>query len=52
MLKLVERTGHAAYDCECVALARSLGVTLVTGDEALPRLLPRTAVLMEDFAGG
>lgn len=32
VLKLVEQTGHAAYDCQYVALAQSLGVPLVTGD--------------------
>ncbi len=51
VLKLVEQTGHPAYDCEYVALARALGVELVTGDRALPKLFPNTAVLLEDFAG-
>ncbi len=50
VLKLVEQTGHSAYDCEYVALARTLGVTLVTGDRALPKRFPNTAVLLEDFA--
>lgn len=52
VLKLVEQTGHSAYDCEYVALAQALGIPLVTGDRALPELFSRTAVLLEDFAGG
>lgn len=50
VLKLVEQTGHSAYDCEYVALAQALSTKLVTGDRRLPQLFPRTAVLMEDFA--
>ena len=49
VLKLVEQTGHTAYDCEYVALAQALGVALVTGDKRLPELFPGTAVLLEDF---
>lgn len=49
-LRLVARTGRAAYDCEYVALADSLGVPLVTGDREVVRHFPKTAVLLEDFA--
>jgi predicted nucleic acid-binding protein len=49
VLRLVEETGHSAYDCEYVALAQRLGVVLVTGDKRLPDLFPDTAVLLEDF---
>ena len=52
VLGLVERTGHSAYDCEYVALAEAEGVRLVTGDRAVARLFPTTAVLVEDFADG
>ena len=52
VLKLVERTGHSAYDCEYVALAEAEGVRLVTGDRAVARHFPRVAVLLEDFADG
>ena len=52
VLRLVDQTGHSAYDCEYAALAQTLGVTLVTGDRALARRFPQTAVVMEDFAGG
>ena len=49
VLRLVDATGHSAYDCEYVALAQQLGVTFVTGDTDLPTLFPETAVLLEDF---
>ena len=49
VLRLVDATGHSAYDCEYVALAQRLNVPLVTGDKRLPKLFPETAVLMEDF---
>ena len=51
VLKLVEQTGHAAYDCQYVTLAQSLGVPLVTGDQPIVEAFPDTAVLLEDFAG-
>jgi predicted nucleic acid-binding protein len=50
VLKLVEQTGHAAYDCEYVALAQDLGVPLATADRALAEAFPRTAVRMDAFA--
>lgn len=50
VLQLVDETGHAAYDCEYVALAQEFDVTLVTGDETVAELFPDTAVLLEDFA--
>ena len=49
VLKLVEQTGHSAYDCEYVALAQTLGVVLVTGDKPLADRFPNTAVLLEAF---
>jgi len=52
VLRLVDTSGHSAYDCEYVALAQRLGITLVTGDKRLPRLFPDTAVLLEDFVDG
>lgn len=50
VLQLVDATDHSAYDCEYVALAQELSVTLVTGDEGVADLFPDTAVLLEDFA--
>ena len=52
VLKLVDRTGHSAYDCEYVALAEAEGARLVTGDRAVARLFPDVAVYLEDFADG
>ncbi|MEX0747307.1 MAG: type II toxin-antitoxin system VapC family toxin [Rhodothermales bacterium] len=49
VLRLVQRSRHSAYDCEYVALAQSLRVPLVTGDQELPALFPDSAVLLEDF---
>lgn len=50
VLKLVERTGHSSYDCEFVAVAEAAGLQLVTGDRAVARLFPNTAVLLEEYA--
>jgi predicted nucleic acid-binding protein len=50
VLQLVDDTGHSGYDCEYVALAQRLDVTLVTGDQAVVDHFPDTAVLLEDFA--
>ncbi|MEM1096822.1 MAG: type II toxin-antitoxin system VapC family toxin [Bacteroidota bacterium] len=49
VLKLVQLTGHSAYDCEYVALAQSEGVPLITADKKLARLFPNIAVLLADF---
>lgn len=51
VLRLVDATGHSAYDCEYVALAEHLGVPLVTGDQRLVDRFDDTAVLLETFAG-
>jgi len=50
VLRLVDASGHSAYDCEYVALAHELDVTVVTGDETVADLFSDTAVLLEDFA--
>jgi predicted nucleic acid-binding protein len=52
VLQLVDETDHSAYDCEYVALAQELNVTLVTGDQTVSDLFPDTAVLLEDYAAG
>ena len=49
VLKLVERTGHSSYDCEYVALAEALGLSLVTGDRKVVRRFPNVAVRLEEF---
>jgi predicted nucleic acid-binding protein len=52
VLRLVNASGHSAYDCEYVALAQRLGATLVTGDQRVAKVFPDTAVLMEEFVSG
>lgn len=51
VLRLAAEAEHPTYDCEYVALAQELDVTLVTGDTTVVELFPETAVLLEDFAG-
>ena len=52
VLRLVNASGHSAYDCEYVALAQRLGATLVTDDQRVAKVFPDTAVLMEEFVSG
>ena len=52
VLRLIDETECSARDAAYVALAQALGVPLVTGDRALTRQFPETAVVMEDVAEG
>ena len=52
VLDLVMKSSCTAYDCEYVALARKLGVKLVTKDGRILRDFPREAVDLELFAKG
>ncbi len=49
VLQLVEESACSAYDCEFVALARDLGVTLVTVDKKILKEFPMDAVSLEKF---
>ena len=49
ILELADGSGCAAYDCEYVALAESLGVPLVTFDRTHLRAFPAIATSPEDF---
>ena len=49
VLALAHRSGCSTYDCEYVALARSLEVPLVTADKALLRAFPGIAVAPGKF---
>ena len=49
VLSLVSQSECSAYDCEFVALARGLGVPLVTMDRELAACFPDTATLLTDL---
>ena len=49
VLELVKSSGCSAYDCEYIALARDLGVLLVTADKQLLKAFPKIAVSLEKF---
>lgn len=50
VLALAEQSGRSAYDCEFVALARSLGVRLVTADRQVLTSFPETSLPLDRFA--
>jgi predicted nucleic acid-binding protein len=50
VLALTRESARSAYDCEFVALARHLGVPLVTSDRQLRRSFPKHTVDLEGFA--
>jgi predicted nucleic acid-binding protein len=50
VLATVASSACTAYDCEFVALARDLGVALVTVDTQLLRAFPGIDVSLADFA--
>ena len=49
VLRLAAGSRCSAYDCELVALARHLGVTLVTADQQILAAFPETAVSLDSF---
>jgi len=51
VLKLVAASSCSAYDCEFVALAQDLGITLVTVDQQILRDFPEVAVSLLGFIG-
>ena len=51
IMRLVAGSDCSAYDCEFVALARELGVSLVTSDEKVLGAFGETAVSPVRFAG-
>jgi predicted nucleic acid-binding protein len=50
ILELIKESDCTAYDCEFVALARQLNITLVTADKQLLKQFPDLAISLEDFA--
>ncbi len=51
VLSLAESSGCSAYDCEYVALAEDLGVSLVTADRQVLHQFPKIAISPEQFLG-
>jgi len=51
VLELASISTCSAYDCESVALARDLEVSLVTVDRQILRDFPETVVSLEAFVG-
>ena len=49
VLELVNQSECTSYDCEFVALARVLGVPLVTADKKVLTHFPTTAVRLDQF---
>lgn len=52
VMGLVTKSACSAYDCEFVALAKSMGYRLVTEDVRIVRTFPETAVTMDDLLAG
>ena len=50
VLRLAHESGCSAYDCEFVALARALGVSLVSNDREVLKTFPEIAVPLESYA--
>ncbi len=51
VLNLVEESNCSAYDCEFVALAKDLGIPLITVDKKILREFPKIALSMDIFLG-
>ena len=49
VIDLAVNSGCTAYDCEFVAVANALRVTLVTNDKQVLRAFPAIAVSLSDF---
>ena len=49
VLQLAEKSGCSAYDCEFVALAQQMEVSLVTSDKKLRRAFPELCIAPKDF---
>ena len=49
VLKLAEKSGCSAYDCEYVALAQDLGIELVTSDKKILKAFPEQTISLEVY---
>lgn len=50
VLSLISISSCSAYDCEFVALAKNLSVSLVTADKKIAKIFPDVAVEISKFA--
>jgi predicted nucleic acid-binding protein len=51
-VKLSIQTRVGTYECEFIVLARRLGIPLITGDKAVLKTFPETAVSLDQYAAG
>ena len=49
VLELVEASNLSTYDCEFVALAKDLGIKLVTADNQISSQFPGYAIAFQDY---
>ena len=49
ILELIAESDCTAYDCEFIALAKQLGIPVVTADKQLVRQFPDWAISLEEF---
>lgn len=49
ILDLISKTNCTAYDCEFIALAQQLDVSLVTADKQLLSRYPNSTISLEEF---
>lgn len=49
VLKLAEMSGCSAYDCEFVALAKDLGLGLITADKQILKFIPQYTISLDDY---
>ena len=49
ILELIAESDCTAYDCEFIALAKQLGIQVVTADKQLLRQFPNWAISLEEF---
>lgn len=50
VLRLTTQSQCSSYDCEFIALAQTLGVKLVTGDDKISKEFPETAIRLRAYA--
>ncbi len=51
VLSLASESGCSAYDCEFIAVANELKVSLLTADKQLLQNFPEVTISLSDFCG-